>query len=257
MRLRIVISAAALLLGAGAALPAAENAAGQSESVSVLEMLALGYQFSPVITVIFGLFAFAALFLVFHIVLSTREALTTPGPLFRGMLDDLASGDVEAAQRRAEESQSLFGRLTLPGLKLHGHPLERIQQAMEGSGRRCLGLLRQEAAFLANIGVLSPMLGLLGTVLGLMRGFKVMGEEDFVQGAKSIMLQSAVGQAMTTTAVGLIVGIPAMAAYYLCMSRIGRVADELEIAAEEVTAAVGEMKRHAAPAVPAAPEGQA
>jgi len=227
-----------LLAAAGMAAEGEEVAGGET----FLDMLVLGYKFSPVISVIFALLAFLALFLFFHLMLSTRSRLVIPEALLRHLLDDIASKDVEAAQKRVQENASVFSQIILPGLKLHDHPVDRIHQAVEGAGRRVVGALRQEASYLANIGVLSPMLGLLGTVLGLMRAFNVMGAEDIMQGWKTPMMTSAIGQAMTTTAVGLMVGIPAMGAYYLCFSRIGRIADEVEIAAEEVVAAISEMK---------------
>ena len=229
-----------MVLAAGVARSA--EAEDLSEGTTFLDMLVWGYACSPLITVIFAVLAFLALFLCFHLLLSTRSSLVVPGPLLRHLLDDVASRDFEAAQRRAEESPALFARAILPGLKLHDHPVERIHQAVEGSGRRVIGGLRQEATYLANIGVLSPMLGLLGTVLGLMRAFQVMGAEEIEQGSKTLMMSSAIGQAMSTTAMGLLVGIPVMGVYYLCLSRVGRISDEVEIASEEVVAAIGEMK---------------
>lgn len=210
-------------------------------SATLLDMFMLGLSLSPVITGIFVVLAFAALFLVFYILLSTRKCVMVPQSLFLLILRDISLGDVGAAQDRSAADSSLLARVVLPGLKLHDHPIERVQQAMEGAGRRVIGVLRQQAAYLAHIGVIAPMLGLLGTVLGLMRAFNVMGEE-VREGSKAIMMNSAIGQAMTTTAIGLMVGIPAMGLYYLCLSRVGRISDDLEIAAEEVTAALGQIK---------------
>lgn len=229
----------AVVLGSTAALAGEPNAESDK---TFLEMLTLGLEFSPVITVIFGLFSFAGLFLVFHTLLMTREALTVPQTLLRQVIDDINCGDVDSAQQRCAGSDSLFAQTILPGLKLHEHPIERIQQAMEGAGRRAIASVRQEATYLANIGVIAPMLGLLGTVLGLMRAFDVMGAQEVREGSKPILMQAAIGEAMTTTAIGLMVGIPAMGLYYLCLSRVGRVSDEVEIAAEDVAAAIAEIK---------------
>ncbi len=221
------------------AFAAAEEGTGNA---TFMDMIRLGYEFSPTITIIFALFTFIMLFIFFLTMLSTRNSLVAPGPLLRNLLDDIASKDIEAAQKRAQESPTLLGRVVLPGLRLHEHPMDRIQQAMEGAGRRVIGSLRTRIKILANIGVLSPMLGLLGTVLGLMKAFNVMGTEEIAQGWKSQMMTSAIGEAMTTTALGLIVGIPAMGAYYYCISRLGRVSDEIEIGSEEIAAAISEMK---------------
>jgi biopolymer transport protein ExbB len=176
------------------------------------------------------------------VLLNTREALAVPLPLLRQILDDLATGDVEAAQRRMEGNRSLLAQVLLPGLRLHDHPLERIHQAFESAGRRAVGALQQEVTYLANIGVLSPMLGLLGTTLGLMDTFVVLSAQQ-TEGSKAIMMSAAVGKGMVTTVVGLLLGIPAMASYYLLISRVGRIGDELEIASEEIYEALGEIKK--------------
>lgn len=220
----------------------AAEAGATEQGKTFLEMLQLGLEFSPFITAIFAVLAFASLFITFHTLLMTRTHLTIPSSLIRQVMDDIGCGDIEAAQQRVAGSDSLFARTVLPGLKLHDHPIERIHQAMEGAGRRAVGGRKQEVAYLANIGVIAPMLGLLGTVLGLMRAFDVMGAQEVREGSKVILMQASIGQAMTTTAIGLMVGIPAMGLYYLCMSRVGRVADEVEIAAEDVAAAIAEMK---------------
>ncbi len=230
-----------ILLASGAACAAEGTRSAGGETF--LDMLRLGLEFSPIITLIFALLTFISLFLVFHTVLSTREGLTVPEDLRRQMMDDLASGDVEAAQQRVEANTSLFAQVVLPGLKLHDHPIERIEQAMEGAGRRAIGSLRQEVTYLANIGVIAPMIGLLGTVLGLMRAFNVIGDQGVKSGSKAMLMSPAIGQAMTTTAVGLMVGIPAMGLYYLCMSRVSRVADEVEIASEETASALNEARK--------------
>ena len=83
------------------------------------------------------------------------------------------------------------------------------------------------------------MLGLLGTVLGLTKAFNAMGS-DSTEVLRSAMMTGAIGEAMGTTVVGLIVGIPAMAAYFLCLSRFNRIADELEAATEDACAAIVE-----------------
>ncbi len=228
---------AGAMLALSAAAPAAEEPAAAGARKTFLEILTYGLE----INVILGLLAFIGLFLLFQALLATRAKLIAPPALLRQLLDDIASADIEAARKRAEESPSLLAQVILPGLKLHDRPLERINQAIEGTGRRVTGTLRQRVTYLANIGVLSPMLGLLGTVLGLMNAFQVMGA-TLKEGSKPIVMTAHIGQAMSTTAVGLMVGIPAMAAYYLCLSRIGRISDEIEAAAEEVAAALGDMK---------------
>lgn len=235
--LRMGVLLGGLLQMAGSPLWA-QDGGGAEGAVTFLELLAFGKE----VNLVLGFLLFLAVFLVFRIMLLTRRALTVPPDLLRGVLDDLASGDVEAAQRRAETRPSILAFTILPGLRVHDHPAERIHIAMEGAGRRAIGSIRQQVTYLANVGVLSPMLGLLGTVLGLTKAFHVIGQ-DATEATRTSLMTASIGEAMGTTAVGLVVGIAAMAAHYLCQSRLARVGDEVEIAAEDVHAALAELRQ--------------
>lgn len=217
------------------ALYAAEGAEGAR--ATYWELLAYGKE----VNITLGILAFLAIFLFFHVMLITRRRLTVPANLLQEMLDDIASGDIERACQRSSYSRSLLGRVVLPALKLHDHPVERLHQVTEGAGRRAVGALRQQVTYLANIGVLCPMIGLLGTVLGMVTAFESFGAELEVT-LKQQMLTGAIGQALITTASGLIVGIPCMAAYYFAIGRVNRISDELELAAENIIASLRETK---------------
>ena len=212
--------------------------AASTGGVTFLDILAYGKE----INILLGGLFFLTCFLVFHIILSTRASRCIPADLRREILDELALGNYERARIRTANDDSLLSQVLKPGMVILSQPLERILKAIEGAGRRTIGVKRQEVSFLANIGVISPMFGLLGTVLGLMKAFNAMGTE-IQEGSKAMLMTAHIGEAMGTTAAGLMVGIPAMIAYYLCSSRITRIGDDLEIASEEVGAALTELKR--------------
>lgn len=192
------------------------------------------------INIILMLFGILALFLFIHLLLITRRSRICPKGLMQLLLDDIASGDIEKAVQRTTKT-SLLGKIVRPIIKLHNHPLERLHQVAEGVGRRAVGGLRQKATYLANIGVLCPMIGLLGTVLGMITAFESFAAELDVS-AKQAMLTAAIGKAMITTAMGLIVGIPSMAAYYYSIGKVNRISDELELNAEDIIASFSEIK---------------
>lgn len=216
---------------------AGEMTASGGQDITFLDILSYGVEINVILCVLL----FIALFLVFHFLLATRRRHTVPGEILRAVLDDINNGDFEHAIQRAQDNPSLLAETVVPGLKLHHHTLERITAAMEGAGRRALGSFRQEVNYLAHIGTLSPMLGLLGTVMGLTKAFNAMGSDN-TEGLRAALMTGYIGEAMGTTAVGLIVGIPAMAAYFLCLSRLNRIGDELEAASENVAAAAAETK---------------
>jgi biopolymer transport protein ExbB len=232
----LLLLALALPLTAGAAL-GGEAAPPVEVRSTYWELLRYGWQFNLTL----GVLLFLAAFLFFHVMLITRRKLTVPGRLLQELLDDIASGDIERACQRASASRSLLGQVVLPALKLHDHPVERLHQVSEGAGRRAVSALRQQATYLANIGSLSPMIGLLGTVYGMVTAFQSF-EAELELSVKQQMLTGAIGEALITTASGLLVGIPAMAAYYYAIGRVNRTSDELELATENVIACLRETK---------------
>ena len=185
--------------------------------------------------------AFASLFLFFLTVLATRRARIVPKRLLLEISADIREGLFDAAREKAERDESLLASVILPAIKLHDQPLERIHQLTEGAGRRAVGALRQRAAYISNLAVLCPMLGLLGTVMGMTEAFQVYSSEvNAIVHQK--LLMGAIAKAMITTLVGLIVAIPAMAMYYFAIGCVNRAADELETAAEDVIAFIGERQ---------------
>lgn len=234
-----------------AVLPAAARAGESLEtrhSSTLFEILSFGRE----INIILGVMLFAAVFLVINCLLLTRRRRVMPLELIRQVQDLVSAGNIETAISAAQTKNCLFSATTLPGLRLHSHSHERICAAMEAAGRRALGGYRQKIAYLSYIGMLAPMLGLLGTVLGLTKAFNVMGA-DGPEVMRSTLMTGYIGEAMGTTAVGLIVGIPAMAAYFLCRLRLWRLGDDLEAVNEDIAAALTENASFRPAAAPGAP----
>lgn len=219
------------------ALSAEESAQSLTAKATYWELL---MTYGKEINIILMAFGAIALFLFIHVMLITRKNRTCPKGLMQLLMDDIASGDIEKARQRLDQN-SIFERIVDPILKLHNHPVERMHQIAEGAGRRVVSYMRQKVTYLANIGVLCPMIGLLGTVIGMITAFESFAAELDVS-AKQAMLTAAIGKAMITTAMGLIVGIPSMAAYYLAIGRVNRISDELELNAENIIACFRETK---------------
>lgn len=233
----VLLAAAVTLCWAATALSGEGAPVDGAERATMLDLFFYGLY----INVINGALLFIATFFFCRTLLLTRSGRTVPAGLLKQVLDDLASGDVESSLTRTERHPSLLARTIHPGLKLHDHPAERIHTAMEGAGRRAVGGVRQGISYLSNIGALAPMLGLLGTVLGLTEAFHVIAASA-TGGSKAMEMAASIGRALSTTAVGMMVSIPCMAAYYWSLSRLGRIGDDVEIAAEEVLAALVELK---------------
>ena len=208
------------------------------------DMLQYGWEINAVI----GILGFLGLFLFFHFWLTTRTPQVAPAWIPDQVAAAMVIGKPEAAVEIVERDSSLLAGLAVAGLRQAGRSRERIDAALETAGRRVLGRLRQRVNYLAHIGMLTPMLGLLGTVMGLMKAFNVLGAERMAEGSRALLLGSAIGEAMITTAVGLMVGIPAMALYFICLGRLGRAGDSLEAAAERLSESLaGPLKNDLGP----------
>lgn len=103
---------------------------------------------------------------------------------------------------------------------------EQLREIAQTEGGREASLLNQRVAWLADIATVAPMLGLLGTVFGMIRSFTVMAND--VAASRPMLLAEGVAEALVATAAGLVVGIPAMIAYAWFRGRVQEMISEME-----------------------------
>ena len=110
---------------------------------------------------------------------------------------------------------------------------ETVREIAETEGSSQAASLQHRVVFLADIGMLAPMIGLLGTVIGIIRAFAKLGSGD-ASLSRDILLASGVSEALVATATGLILGIAAMGFYALFRNRVQSLISDLEIASTHV-----------------------
>lgn len=110
-----------------------------------------------------------------------------------------------------------------------------VREVAEAEGSRQAGLLSSRITYLADIGSIAPMVGLLGTVLGMIKSFLQVASGD-VAGVRQMELAEGVSEALITTAAGLMIGIPALVFYSLFRGRVQKYIAELEAAATHLMA---------------------
>ncbi|GAA5483235.1 MotA/TolQ/ExbB proton channel family protein [Haloferula sargassicola] len=110
-----------------------------------------------------------------------------------------------------------------------------VREIAESEGSRQAGILGSRITYLADIGSIAPMVGLLGTVIGMIQSFLSISQGHF-EGVKQMELASGVSQALITTAAGLSIGIPALVFYSLFRGRVQRYVSELEAATTHLMA---------------------
>ncbi|HOE66514.1 MAG TPA: MotA/TolQ/ExbB proton channel family protein [Candidatus Hydrogenedentes bacterium] len=182
------------------------------------------------------------LVMVIYCFLTVTPAREAP-PLFVKRAHALIeAGDLRGAHELCEGRDEMLAKVLRAGLKMAGHDRYVIQEAMESEGERGAAALWQRISYINNAGVIAPLLGLLGTVWGMMRAFGSIAYDD--SHVKTIEVASGVAQAMVTTAAGLLVAIPAMVAYYYLRGRVIRV---LGVTEDHATELIELLARNAKP----------
>lgn len=152
--------------------------------------------------------------------ISSRDDLARLQAELRRLLRDR---DLELARRRLEESPSFEARVAAAGLDAEG--AASAEERMQGESELCRLSMERNLALLGTLGNNAPFIGLLGTVIGIVRAFRELQSSS---GQVSAGLMAEIGEALVATAVGLLVALPAVAAFNLFQrvirARMGRAA---------------------------------
>ncbi len=107
-------------------------------------------------------------------------------------------------------------------------PFEVVREIAQTEGAAHAASLQNRITYLADIAVLSPMVGLLGTVFGIIRSFGVMASASATEASRPVLLARGVSEALVATGTGLVIGILSMAFYALFRNKVQNLLSELE-----------------------------
>lgn len=127
---------------------------------------------------------------------------------------------------------------------------DEVREVTEAEGSRQSSLLLQRVSYLGDIGSMSPLIGLLGTVIGLISSFNEIAGGDFA-GRQGMGVAKGVYEALFNTAAGLIIGIPCLMVYAIYRGKVQRFISELEAASTHLMALLSAQYKRAARAVAA------
>ena len=220
-------------LGWAALVALAGAAAAQEQVVRVqdLSLMALIVQGGAILWVIMAL-GFVTLVMAVYFFLTVTPRREVPAGFMKRALGQVRSGDLRGAYQMCEGRDELLARVIRAGLKVSGHDRYVIQDAMESEGERGATALWQKISWLNNAGVIAPLLGLLGTVWGMIQAFRAIAF-DSAQ-VKGMTMAYSVSKAMITTAAGLLLAIPALLAYYYLRGRVIKIIAEVEAHSSEM-----------------------
>lgn len=176
-----------------------------------------------------GLCSLLALAVIIERVVSLRRGNVMPPRFFPGLKKVLADGsdsrdDVLAFCR---EHDSPIARVFTAGIKKLGMPVELVEKHIEDAGQREVVQLRKYLRVLSVIASIAPLMGLLGTIFGMIIAFQTVASSAQALG-KAELLAKGIYQAMITTAAGLMVTIPVLVAYHWISAKVERLVAEMD-----------------------------
>lgn len=142
-----------------------------------------------------------------------------------------ASEDLSVAYAICERKPGPFSNVVRAGLDHADNDWTVIRDVLEEAGRQEATILSRRLGVLETVAAVSPLLGLLGTVLGMIRVFATISLAGL---GNPETLSSGISEAMVTTAAGLIIGIPALVAYNWLNGRADRIIFDLEFYSSKV-----------------------
>jgi biopolymer transport protein ExbB len=158
------------------------------------------------------------------------------------LLDRGVSGKQEAINY-CEQSNSPIGRTLLGGVERIGRPMESVEKHMVAAGEHEIFMLRRRLRALSVVAAIAPLLGLVGTIFGMIKAFQTVAVSADALG-KTELLAEGIYEAMITTAAGLVVAIPALVLYHWFSSRIENLTREMDSVCLDSVEAIAKATGH-------------
>ncbi|HEX7378861.1 MAG TPA: MotA/TolQ/ExbB proton channel family protein [Pirellulales bacterium] len=182
--------------------------------------------------------SFITLVFVFERVVALRRGRVIPRPFVKRFLHQLAEGqlDKEKALQLCTDNKSPVAQVFAAAVKKWGRPAVEVEQAVLDGGERASNGLRKYVRIFNAVSTISPLLGLLGTVFGMIRAFNDISTSNAM--GKADQLARGISEALITTAAGLLIAIPALVCYLYFLSRVDQLIMELDALGQDVVSAI-------------------
>jgi len=203
-----------------------EETISEEKTLSIIQLIkdgGLGGQI--ILSILFVLLA-VALYIYFERFFAIKAASKVDKNFMNQIRDHVTSGKLESAKALCENTHSPTARLIGKGISRIGKPLDDINKAIENAGKLEVYQLERNVSVVATIAGAAPMIGFLGTVLGMIVAIHEIANSGGQIDIK--LLSDGLYTAMTTTVGGLIVGIIAYIAYNHLVVRTDKVVYQME-----------------------------
>ena len=179
--------------------------------------------------------SFVGLSLIIESAITIRRQKLLPAHFIAELEDLFENEQYEEAMQLCESEDNLLSRLVAAGLSKVDKGWDAIDEVMVESATQSSLALNQKISYVLLVYTLAPLLGLFGTVIGMIMAFATLAEKGFAANAAD--LAAGVSQALTCTALGLFVAIPTMACYHYFRNKVSLLDQE------SVTIAADLMRR--------------
>lgn len=192
----------------------AENLEGEvveQKTLSIINLINEGGLGGQIIIGMLFVLLVVALYIYFERLLAIKQGAKVDSNFMNQIKDHVTNGKIEAASLLCAQDKSPVSALIQKGISRIGKPLEDIHTAIENAGRLEIYKLEKNVSVLATISGVAPMIGFLGTVIGM-----IISIFEIANSGGNIDIKTLAGglyTAMTTTVAGLVVGIVAYMAY--------------------------------------------
>jgi biopolymer transport protein ExbB len=196
------------------------------KTLSIIELISSGGLAGQIIILVLFLLLMVASYIYFERIFAIKAASKIDANFMNQIKDHVTNGKIDSAQVLCAQINTPVSRLISKGITRIGKPLEDINTAIENAGRLEVYGLEKNVSVLATISGAAPMIGFLGTVIGMILAiFELANAGGTIQ---MDVLASGLYTAMTTTVAGLIVGIISYIAYNHLVVRTNKVIHQME-----------------------------
>ena len=202
--------------------PAATAAVNQQVELSLWDLCLRG---GPLMIVL-ALLSLVCIYIFVERALVINRAAREDDTFMKRIRDYIHEGEIESAFNLCKKTGTPYARLIAKGISRIGRPVNDILAAVENTGNIEIASLSKGLPWLATTAAGAPMLGFLGTVVGMVQAFYAIASEG--NSANIATFSSGIYTALVTTVAGLVVGVIALFAYNYLVARINSVMNMLE-----------------------------
>lgn len=196
------------------------------KTLSIMKLITSGGTGGMIIMSVLFVLSIIAVYIFVERFMALKKASKVDDNFINHIKDHVSNGKIESAQALCQSQNTPVARMIEKGISRIGKPLEDISSAIENTGKLEVSRLEKNLAALATIAGAAPMIGFLGTVIGMILAFHEMaaagGQIDIE------MLAEGIYVAMTTTVAGLAVGIVAYLGYNILVTSVDKVVYKME-----------------------------